>query len=115
MIVPYSHILILAGILFLCGMFCLVSRRNLLMMLLGLEVMLNAAAVAFVGAALDMQQMEGQAIAIFIIAVAAAEVSVGLAMIVCLYRHSGSIDPCQLDGVEPPVPFGSIAEECEGK
>lgn len=92
-IVPYSHVLLLAGIVFLLGMFCVLTRRNLIMILLGLEIMLNAAAVAFVGAALRWQQLDGQAMVIFILAVAAAEVSIGLALIVCAYRRTGSIDP----------------------
>ena len=93
MIVPYSHVILLAGMLFLMGMFCAVTRRNLIMILLGLEIMLNSSAVAFVGASLRWQHLEGQAIAIFILAVAAAEVSVGLALIVCAYRRKGSVDP----------------------
>ena len=97
MIVPYSHVILLAGMLFLMGMFCAVTRRNLIMILLGLEIMLNSGAVAFVGAALRWQQLEGQAIAIFILAIAAAEVSVGLALIVCAYRRKGSIDPGAYD------------------
>ena len=93
MIVPYNHVLVLAGILFLMGMFCVVTRRNLIMILLGLEIMLNAAAVAFVGAALRWQHLEGQAVAIFILAIAAAEVSIGLALVVCVYKRTGSLDP----------------------
>jgi NADH-quinone oxidoreductase subunit K len=93
MIVPYSHVILLAGILFLMGMFCAVTRRNLIMILLGLEIMLNAAAVAFIGAALRWHHLEGQAIAIFILAIAAAEVSVGLALTVCAYKRKGSVDP----------------------
>lgn len=93
MIVPYNHVLLLAGLLFFMGMFCVLTRRNLIMILLGLEIMLNAAAVAFIGAALRWQHLEGQVVAIFIVAVAAAEVSVGLALIVCAYKRKGSIDP----------------------
>jgi len=93
MIVPYNHVLVLAGTLFLMGMFCVVTRRNLIMILLGLEIMLNAAAVAFVGAALRWQHLEGQAVAIFILAIAAAEVSIGLALVVCVYKRTGSLDP----------------------
>jgi NADH-quinone oxidoreductase subunit K len=93
MIVPYSHVLLLAGILFLMGMFCAVARRNLIMVLLGLEIMLNAAAVAFVGASLRWHQMDGQAMVIFILAVAAAEVSVGLALVLSNQRRTGSVDP----------------------
>ena len=100
MIVPYSHVIVLSGILFLMGMFCTVVRRNLIMVLLGLEIMLNAAAVAFVGASLRWQLMDGQALVIFIIAVAATEVSVGLAMVVAAYRQTGSVDPALLEGKE---------------
>ena len=93
MIVPFSHVLLLTGVLFLMGMFCAVTRRNLIMILLGLEIMLNAVAIAFVGAALRWQHLEGQAVAIFILAIAAAEVSIGLALIVCAYKRKGSVDP----------------------
>ena len=97
MIVPYSHVILLAGMLFLMGMFCAVTRRNLIMILLGLEIMLNSGAVAFIGAALRWQHLEGQAIAIFILAVAAAEVSVGMSLVVCAYRRKGSVDPKAYD------------------
>jgi len=93
MIVPYSHLLVLAGILFLMGVFCAVTRRNLIMILLGLEIILNAAAIVFVGGALRWGHLEGQVIAIFILAIAAAEVSIGLALIVCAYRRMGTVDP----------------------
>ena len=93
MIVPFHHVLLLSSVLFLMGMFCVLTRRNVIMMLLGVEVMLNAASVAFVGAALRWQQMEGQAMVIFVLAVAATEVSVGLALIIAIYRRTGSIDP----------------------
>lgn len=93
MIVPFSHLLALAGIVFIMGLFCALSRRNLIMILLGLEIMLNAAAITFVGASLHFGQIEGQVFALFIIAAAAAEVSVGLALFVCFYRRTGSLDP----------------------
>ena len=93
MIVPYYHVIILAAMLFALGMFCTLARRNLIMILLGVEIMLNAAALAFVGAALQWQQMEGQAVVLFVLAVAAAEVSVGLVLMVSIYRRSGSLDP----------------------
>jgi NADH-quinone oxidoreductase subunit K len=93
MIVPFGHVLILAGILFLMGIFGAVVRRNLIMMVLGVEIMLNAASIAFVGAALRWHQLEGQVFVLFILAVAATEVSVGLALIVYAYRRTGSFDP----------------------
>lgn len=92
-IVPYGHVLALAGILFSLGLVCLIGRRNLIMTLIGIEVMMNGAATAFLGAALRWQRVEGQVFVLFIIAVAAAEVSVGLALIVNAHRRSGSIDP----------------------
>ena len=69
MIVPYSHVLLLAGILFAMGVVCAVGRRNLIMMLIGVEIMLNSAGLAFVAAALRWQQMEGQAFVLFIFAI----------------------------------------------
>ncbi len=93
MIVPFGHVLILAGLLFLMGVFCTVTRRSLIMMLLGIEIMLNAAAILLVGSTLHWQNLEGQVIVLFVFAVAAAEVSVGLALIVWAYRRTGSVDP----------------------
>jgi NADH-quinone oxidoreductase subunit K len=93
MIVPFNHVLILSALLFVLGLFAVLARRNLIMMLLGIEIMLNAGALAFVGASLHWQQMEGQAVVIFVLAVAATEVAVGLAAIIGIYRRTGSIDP----------------------
>jgi len=93
MIVPYSHVLFLAGILFAMGVVCAVARRNLIMMLIGVEIMLNSAGLVFVAAALRWQQLEGQVFVLFIFAIAAAEVSVGLALIIYAYRRTGSLDP----------------------
>lgn len=97
MIVPFGHVFILAGVVFSMGLVCLVAHRNLIMTLIGVEVMMNAAAIAFIAAALRWQLMEGQAFMIFILAVAAAEVSVGLTLIVNVYRRTGSIDPDRYD------------------
>ena len=93
MIVSFGHVLVLSGLLFLLGIVCAVARRNLIMILLGVEIMLNAATIAFVGAALRWHDMEGQVFVLFIFAVAAAEVSVGLALIIGVYRRTGSVDP----------------------
>jgi NADH-quinone oxidoreductase subunit K len=93
MIVPFSHVLVVFGIIFGLGVFCAVVRRNLIMIVLGIEIMLNAASIAFVGAALSWQNLEGQTFVLFILAVAATEVSVGLAVIVYAFRRTGSFDP----------------------
>ena len=91
MIVPYSHLLILASIIFLMGATCCVARRNLIMILVGVEVMLNAAALALIAASLHWGHLDGQAFVIFIFAVASAEVGIGLALIVHVHRHTGSV------------------------
>ena len=62
------------------------------MILIGVEIMLNAAGLAFIGASLKWQQLDGQAFVIFILTVAASEVAVGLALIVYSYRRTGSVD-----------------------
>ncbi len=92
MIVPYSHVLILAGMLFLMGAACTVARRNVFMILIGVEIMLNAAGLVFVGASLKWGHLDGQAFVIFIMAVAAAEVAVGLALIVYCHRRTDSVN-----------------------
>ncbi len=92
MIVPFSHVLYLAVILFVLGAACAVARRNLVMILIGVEVMLNAAGLVFIGASLKWLQLDGQIFVIFILTAAAAEVAVGLALIVYLARRTGSVD-----------------------
>ncbi|SPJ15825.1 NADH-quinone oxidoreductase subunit K 2 [Syntrophobacter sp. SbD2] len=93
MIVPFGHVLLVAGIIFALGVFCAVVRRNLIMIVLGIEIMLNAASIVFVGAALRWNNLDGQTFVLFILAVAATEVSVGLAIIVYAFRRTGSFDP----------------------
>ncbi|MDR3553753.1 MAG: NADH-quinone oxidoreductase subunit NuoK [Syntrophobacteraceae bacterium] len=93
MIAPFRDILLLAATLFALGAFCAVVRRNLIMIVLGIEIMLNAAAIVFVGASLHLNNLDGQTFVLFILAVAATEVSVGLAIIVYAFRRTGSFDP----------------------
>ncbi len=97
MIVPYGSVLLLALILFLLGAICAVAHRNLLMILIGVEIMLNAAGVIFVGASLKWKLLDGQAFVLFILAVAASEVAVGLALIVYSQRRTGSADADDYD------------------
>jgi NADH-quinone oxidoreductase subunit K len=92
MIVPYTHLLLLAVILFMMGAVCSIARRNLIMILIGVEIMLNAAGLAFIGASLHWQQLDGQAFVLFIMAVAASEVAVGLALIVYSQRRTNSVN-----------------------
>ncbi len=97
MIVPLGHVFLLAGIIFSMGLVCIVARRNLIMTLIGIEVMMNGTAIAFVAAGLRWRLIEGQAFLLFILAVAAAEVSLGLALVVSAYRRTGSLDPDRYD------------------
>ncbi|MBI4806256.1 MAG: NADH-quinone oxidoreductase subunit NuoK [Desulfovibrio sp.] len=92
MIAPLDHVLALALILFAMGAFCALARRNLIMILLGVEVMLNACSVALVGASLHWQAMEGQAFTLFLMALTAAEASVGLALFVHARKRIGTLD-----------------------
>ena len=97
MIVPFGHVFLLAVLIFSMGLVCLVAHRNLIMTLVGVEVMMNGAAIAFVAAALRWRLMEGQAFILFILAVAAAEVSIGLSLVVTVFRRTGSLDPDRYD------------------
>jgi NADH-quinone oxidoreductase subunit K len=90
--VAYGHILILAGILFFMGAGCALVRRNLIMILIGVEIMLNGAAITFVGSSLRWGTLVGQSFVLFIIPLAASEVAVGLALIIYVRRQTGSIN-----------------------
>jgi NADH-quinone oxidoreductase subunit K len=90
--VSMEYGLILAGILFTLGLAGVLVRRNLLFMLLSIEIMLNAAGLAFVVAGARWAQPDGQVIFLFILTMAAAEVSVGLALILQIYRHMKTLD-----------------------
>jgi len=84
--------LLLAGILFTLGLIGVLVRRNLIVVLMSLEVMLNAAGLAFVVAGSRWGQADGQVVFLFILAMAAAEVSVGLALVLQLYHRFRSLD-----------------------
>src|SRR6188474_2162766 len=86
MTVSLEHYLIVSAALFCLGVLGVVLRRNLLVMYMGLELMLNAANLALVAFSRFNNNLDGQVFVFFIITVAAAEVSVGLALIVALYR-----------------------------
>ena len=78
--------------MFSLGLTSLLVRRNLLFILMSLEVMINAAGLAFVVAGSRWHQADGQVMFLFILAVAAAEVAVGLALVFQIYRHFSSLD-----------------------
>jgi NADH-quinone oxidoreductase subunit K len=95
--VPVEHGLILAGILFALGLIGVLVRRNILFILLSVEIMLNAAGLAFVVAGARWVQPDGQVMFMFILAMAAAEVSVGLALLLQVVRHVRTLDADAVD------------------
>ena len=90
--VPMHHVLLLAGILFSCGLLGLMLRRNIIFMLMSLEVMLNAAALAFVAAGARWGQADGQVVFLLILSVAAAEVAVALGLVLQIQRRFKTLD-----------------------
>jgi NADH-quinone oxidoreductase subunit K len=87
-----EHGLILAAILFVLGLAGVLIRRNIVFMLMSVEIMLNAAGLAFVVAGARWGQVDGQIMFIFILTMAAAEVSVGLALVLQLYHSFKTLD-----------------------
>lgn len=84
--------LLLATILFLCGLVGVMVRRNIIFILMSIEIMLNAAGLAFIVAGSHWTQADGQIMFILILTLAAAEVSVGLALILQIYRRFRTLD-----------------------
>ena len=84
--------LLLAGILFALGLIGLLVRRNVIFILMSLEIMLNAAGLAFVVAGSRWGQPDGQIVFVFILSMAAAEVSVGLALVLQFFRRFKTLD-----------------------
>jgi NADH-quinone oxidoreductase subunit K len=83
---------VLAGVLFALGLLGVLVRRNIIFILMSLEVMLNAAGLAFVVAGARWAQADGQVVFLFILAMAAAEVSVGLSLALRFYHEHKSLD-----------------------
>lgn len=87
-----EHGLILAAILFGLGLMGVLTRRNIIFILLSIEVMLNAAGLAFVVAGARWGQPDGQVMFLFVLTTAAAEVSVGLALVLQIHRQLKTLD-----------------------
>jgi NADH-quinone oxidoreductase subunit K len=83
---------VVAGILFALGLAGVLVRRDVVFVLMSIEVMLNAAGLAFIAAGARWHQADGQVVFFFILAMAAAEVSVGLALVLALYHQNKSLD-----------------------
>jgi NADH:ubiquinone oxidoreductase subunit K len=85
-------ILVFSAFLFSAGVYGVLARRNAVMVLMSIELMLNAVNVNLVGFSAALHDVNGQIFALFIIAVAAAEVGIGLAIVILLFRNRGSIN-----------------------
>lgn len=100
--VPLEWYLALAAFVFCCGLYAALARRNAVAVLMGIELMLNAVNInlvafwryQFVGAA---DQLAGQVFSLFVIAIAAAEAAVGLALIISVYRNRKTVNLDELD------------------
>ncbi|HKK71152.1 MAG TPA: NADH-quinone oxidoreductase subunit NuoK [Candidatus Krumholzibacteria bacterium] len=95
--VPLSSALFVAALLFAVGLVGLLVRRNVVFMLLSVEFMLNAAGIALVAAGARWGQPDGQVVFLFVLAMAAAEVAVGLALVLRLADRFGSVDADRAD------------------
>ena len=90
--IPVSYYLILSAIVFITGLVGVLIRRNIIIILLSIELMLNATNINFVAFSNHFQNVVGQVFVFFALTVAAAEVAVGLAIIIALYRSQSSIN-----------------------
>jgi NADH-quinone oxidoreductase subunit K len=90
--VPLSHALLLSGVLFAIGLSGVITRRNMILVLLSAEIMLNAAGLAFVAAGSRWLAPDGQIMFLFILAAAAVEVSIGLALVLRQSHLAKSLD-----------------------
>ena len=88
-----NHFLLLSGVLFAIGTAGVFLRRNLITMLLSIEVMLNAVNLTFVALGRYQGRVDGQIITFFVMTVAAAEAAVGLALVIALFRHRETLSP----------------------
>jgi NADH-quinone oxidoreductase subunit K len=92
-VIPLSHYLVVSVVLFSIGTAGVFLRRNLITVLLSIEIMLNAVNLSFVAYGRALGTVDGQIITFFVMTVAAAEAAVGLAIVIGLFRHRESLNP----------------------
>lgn len=90
--IPLSHVLGLASLLFMLGLVGLLVRRNLIVMLMSVEIMLNAAGLAFIAAGSRWGQADGQVMFLLVLTLAAAEIGVGLGLVMQIYHRVKTLD-----------------------
>jgi NADH-quinone oxidoreductase subunit K len=94
--VPLNHYLILGAVMFAIGVLGVLVRRNLIVILMSIELMLNGVNLTFIAFSRYLGSMAGQVIVFFVMAVAAAEAVIGLAIIISVYRHRQTLDPQEM-------------------
>ncbi len=95
--VPTAYYLWISAILFSLGVMGVLVRRNAIVIFMCIELMMNAANLAFVAFARQLESLDGQVLVFFVMTVAAAEVAVGLAIIISIFRHHESVDIDRVD------------------
>ena len=94
--VPLNYYLVLSAIIFAIGVTGVIVRRNIIVVLMSIELMLNAVNVTFIAFSRSLGSMDGQVIVLFVMTVAAAEAVVGLAIIISVFRHRQTLDPQEM-------------------
>jgi NADH-quinone oxidoreductase subunit K len=96
-VTPISYFLVLSAILFAIGVVGVLIRRNIIVMFMSIELMLNAVNLAFVALGRRIGSIDGQVIVFFVITVAAAEAAVGLGIIISLFRNRATVNADELN------------------
>jgi len=91
-VIPLNHVIVLSLVIFAIGIVGALSRRNVFIVLMSIELMLNAVNLALVGFSSQLADLTGQILALFVITVAAGEAAVGLAIVVAVYRNRHSVN-----------------------
>jgi NADH-quinone oxidoreductase subunit K len=94
--VPLHYYLILSAVVFSIGVVGVLIRRNLIVVLMAIELMLNAVNLTFIAFSRFLGSMEGQVVVFFVMAVAAAEAVIGLAIVISVYRNRQTLDPQEM-------------------
>ncbi len=101
-------VLAVAATLFVLGLIGVLTRRNIIFMLISVEIMLNAAGLAFVAAGARWGEPDGQVMFLFILAMAASEVSVGLALVMQVYHQHKTLDVTKLNVLKDDIEIGEV-------
>jgi NADH-quinone oxidoreductase subunit K len=96
-LVPLSWYIMLSGVLFSIGVFGFLVRRNLIMIFLSMELMLNAVNISLVAFSHYLQSMTGQVLVFFVITVAAAEAAIGLAILIVFYKNNPTLNSDEIN------------------